>query len=217
MSAAACLTLAVINFLFWCRNRKAWTNLLFFLTATSTAAWAFCELWMMRADTPAEFAAVLKWAHIVVWLLVVSNVWFVRFYLKAGHLWLAWTVCGLRTLALLLNFLTGQNLNYREITRLDHVRLFGESVAIAEGVPNPWMLVGHLSLVAWLIFTADASANCLGAGRPPSRARRRKYCVLRACILHSGPVGVLGNRPRANFGELIFHGHGRRDGLRVGQ
>jgi two-component system sensor kinase FixL len=114
---------------------------------------------MMRADTPAEFAAVLKWAHIVVWLLVVSNVWFVRSYLKAGHLWLAWTVCGLRTLALLLNFLTGQNLNYREITRLDHVRLFGESVAIAEGVPNPWMLVGHLSLVAWLIFTADASAT----------------------------------------------------------
>ena len=138
MSAAACLTLAVINFLFWCRNRKAWANLLFFLTATSTAAFAFCELWMMRADTPAEFAAVLKWAHIVVWLLVVSNVWFVRSYLKAGRLWLAWTVCGLRTLALLLNFLTGQNLNYREITRLDHMRLFGESVAIAEGVPNPW-------------------------------------------------------------------------------
>ena len=138
MSAAACLTLAVINFLFWCRNRKAWANLLFFLTATSTAAFAFCELWMMRADTPAEFAAVLKWAHIMVWLLVVSNVWFVRFYLKAGHLWLAWTVCGLRTLALLLNFLTGQNLNYREITRLDHMRLIGESVAIAEGVPNPW-------------------------------------------------------------------------------
>ena len=157
MNASACLTLAGINFLFWCRNHKAWANLLFSLSATSTASFAFCELWMMRADTPAEFATVLKWAHVAVWLVLVPLVWFAWLYLKAGRLWLAWTACGLRTLALLLNFQTGQNLNYREITHLGHVRFLGESVAIAEGVPNPWMLVGHLSLVAWLIFTADAS------------------------------------------------------------
>jgi two-component system sensor kinase FixL len=164
MSASACLTLAGINFLFWCRNRKAWANLLFSLTATSTAGFAFCELWMMRADTPAEFATVLKWGHVVVWFLVVSNVGFVRFYLKAGRLWLAGTACILRTLALLLNFLTGQNLNYREITHLEHMRFLGDSVAIAEGVPNPWMLVGHLSLVAWLIFTANASVDAWRRG-----------------------------------------------------
>jgi two-component system sensor kinase FixL len=122
VSASACLTLAGINFLFWCRNRKAWVNLLFSLTAISTAAWAFCELRMIRADTPAEFATVLKWGHIAVWLIVVFLVWFVQFYLKAGRSWLAWTACGLRTSALLLNFLTGQNLNYREISSLGHVR-----------------------------------------------------------------------------------------------
>ena len=157
VSASACLTLAAINFLFWSRNHKAWANLLFSLTATSTGAFAFCELWMMRANTPAEFAAVLKWGHIVVWLLLVSNVGFVRLYLKSGRIWLAWTACGLRTLALLLNFLSGQNLNYLEVIRLQHVSFLGESVAIAEGVPNPWMLVGQLSLVVWLIFTAEAS------------------------------------------------------------
>jgi len=164
MNASACLTLAVINFLFWCRTHKAWANLLFFVTATSTAAFAFCELWMMRADTPVEFATVLKWGHVAVWLIVVSLVGFVRFYLKAGRLWLAWTACGLRTLALLLNFLTGQNLNYREILHLGHVKLLGESVAIAEGVRNPWMIVGQLSLVAWLIFTADASITAWRRG-----------------------------------------------------
>ncbi len=164
MSASACLTLAGINFLFWCRNRKAWANLLFALTATSVAAFAFCELWMMRADTPAEFATVLKWGHVAVWLLFVSLVWFARLYLNAGRLWLAWTACGLRTIALLLNFLTGQNLNYREITHLGHIRLLGESVAIAEGVPNPWMLVGQLSLVVWLIFTAEASVTAWQRG-----------------------------------------------------
>jgi two-component system, LuxR family, sensor kinase FixL len=140
MIASACLTLAVIHLLVWCKNRKAWTNLLFSLTAVSTAAFAFSELRMMRAGTPAEFATALKWAHVQVWLVVVSLVWFVRLLFKAGRPWLAWTVCSLRTSALLLNFLVGQNLNYREITRLRHVPFLGESVSVAEGVPNPWML-----------------------------------------------------------------------------
>ena len=157
MSASACLTLAAINFLVWFQNRKAWANLLFSLMAIATAAFAFCELLMMRAATATEFATVLKWGHVAVWLLIVSLVWFLRVYLKAGRLWLAWAVCGLRTLALALNFLVGQNLNYREITHLRPVSLLGETVQIAEGVPNPWMVIGQLSLLLLLIFAADAS------------------------------------------------------------
>jgi PAS domain S-box-containing protein len=157
MIASACLTLAAINFLTWGRNREAWANLFFSLLATGTAAWTFCELWMMRAETPAEFATALKWGHVAVWLLLVSLVGFVRLYLKAGRPWLAWMFWGLRTLALALNFLVGQNLNYRYITRLQHIRFLGESVQIAEGVRNPWMLVGQLSLVTLVIFATDAA------------------------------------------------------------
>jgi len=164
MSAAACLTLATINFMVWLKDRKALANLLFSLFATGTATFAFCELRMMRAATPAEFATVLKWAHIAVWLLVVSLVGFVRFYLKAGRPWLAWMVCGLRTLALVINFLVGQNLNYREIIRLQPVSFLGETVQIAEGVPNPWMLVGQLSLAALFIFIADATITAWRRG-----------------------------------------------------
>jgi two-component system, LuxR family, sensor kinase FixL len=159
MTASACLTLAGINFMVWFQSRKAWANLLFSLLATGTAAWAFCELWMMRARTAAEFAAVLKWGHVAVWLLVVSLVGFVRLYLKAGRPWVAWTVCGLRTLLLIVNFLVGQNLNYLEITRLGHIRLLGESLAIAEGVPNPWILLGQLDLVILIIFLVDATVT----------------------------------------------------------
>jgi hypothetical protein len=62
--------------------------------------------------------------------------------MRAGRPWLGWTVCALRTLALVLNFLVGQNLNYREITALRHIPFLGESVPVAEGVSNPCMLVG---------------------------------------------------------------------------
>ncbi len=157
MIAAACITLAVIYLLVWRRNHSAWANLLFCLTAVSVAVFAFCELRMMRAETPAEFATTLKWGQVPVWLLFVSLIGFVRLYLRAGRTGLAWMACGLRTLALLLGFLVGQNLNYREITHLRHIRFLGESVSVAVGVPNPWMVVGQLSMLMLLIFVAGAS------------------------------------------------------------
>ena len=157
MAASACLTLALIHGFIWFRNRAAWANLLFTVMAVGTAALAGCELAMMRAETPAAMATAMRAGHVATWVIFVPLVGFVRLYLYAGRSWLAWSACGLRTLALLLNFSTGQTLNYREITGLRHIPLFGESVSIAEGVPNPWMLVGQLSLLLLVIFVADAA------------------------------------------------------------
>ena len=81
---------------------------------------------------------------------------FVLVHLRAGRWWLAWTVCALRTFTLLLNFLVGQNLNYLEVTRLHSIQFLGESISIGEGVSNPCMLIGQLSLVLFLIFVTDA-------------------------------------------------------------
>jgi two-component system, LuxR family, sensor kinase FixL len=159
MSASACLTLAAISFMVWWRNRKVLANLFFSLLATGTAAFAFCELALMRATSPSSFATVLRWSHVAVWLLVLSLVAFVRTFLRAGRLWLAWTICGLRTLALVLNFLVGQNLNYLEVTRLRTTIFLGEPVQIAEGVPNPWMLVAQLSFLLLIIFLLDATVT----------------------------------------------------------
>ena len=63
----------------------------------------------------------------------------------------------MRTLSLLLNFGSAPNLNYREISVLRHLPFLGDTVSVAEGVPNPWMLVGQLSLLLFVIFVADAS------------------------------------------------------------
>jgi signal transduction histidine kinase len=57
----------------------------------------------------------------------------------------------------MLNFLVGQNLNYREVTHLRQIPLFGESISVAEGVSNPWMLVGQLSLLLFVLFVSDAA------------------------------------------------------------
>ena len=157
MIASACLTLALTHVLVWWRRRDALDNLLFALSAVATAAFAGCELWMMRSETPEAFGIAMRWTHLPAWALIVSLVGFVRLYLRAGRLWLAWTVCGLRTLSLILNFVFTPNLNYREITGLLHVSFLGETVAVAEGIPNPWMLIGQLSLLMFVIFVADAA------------------------------------------------------------
>src|SRR5258708_19966022 len=111
----------------------------------------------MGAETPAECGRAVRWAHVPAWVLIVSLVGFVRLYVRAGRLWLAWTVCGVRTLSLILNFVCTPNLNYREITALRHVSFLGDTVVVAEGVPNPWMLIGQLSLLLLVIFVADAA------------------------------------------------------------
>src|SRR5208337_2093720 len=84
MLSSACLTLAGINLQIWCKNPKARANLLFSHPAVSTAAFAFCELWMMRAETTTAFATALKWAPLPGWLVSLSLVGFVRLYLGPG-------------------------------------------------------------------------------------------------------------------------------------
>jgi two-component system, LuxR family, sensor kinase FixL len=157
MIASACLTFAGIYSLVWFRNRTAWANLLFSLTAVAAAGFAFCELSMMLAKRPEALGTALKWGHLWIWLWTVSLVGFVSFYMKAGRPWLAWATCGLRTFVLLPNFLVGQNINYLEISALRRIPFLGESVSVADGVPNPWMLVAQLSLVLLIIFVGDAS------------------------------------------------------------
>ena len=157
MIASACLTLALVHVLVWWRRREVPANLLFALTAVAAAVFAGCELWIMRAETPGAFGMAVRWAHVPASVLIVSLVGFVRLYLRARRLWLAWTVCGVRTLSLILNFVFTPNLNYREINALRHVSFLGETIVVPVGVPSPWMLISQLGLLLLVIFVADAS------------------------------------------------------------
>jgi PAS domain S-box-containing protein len=157
MVASACLTLGAMNLLVWLENRTAWANLLISVMAAATAGIAFGELSMMLAATSAEFGSALRWTHLPVWLVVVSLVLFVRYYLRSGRPWLAWTIIASRTLSLVLNFVFIPNINYREISSLDHIHVLGETVSTAQGVHNPWMLIGQASVFLLAIFVIDAA------------------------------------------------------------
>ena len=157
MGSAACLVLALMHIFVWWKDRAARANLVFSVMAIAVATFAVLELALMRAETPEQFGITVRWMHVAAWVIIASLVGFVRLYLKAGRRWLAWTVVGVRTVSLILNFVFWPNINFREITALRHVRFLGESVSVAKGVPNPWMLVAQLSLLLLVIFATDAT------------------------------------------------------------
>ena len=157
MNAAACLTLAAFYCVVWLKQRENWVYLLFSSSAVAAAAIAAFELAMMHAETAELYETLVRWIHVPVWVLLVSFVGFVRLYLRAGRPWLAWSICGLRTLVLILNFVVTPNLNFREITSLRQFSWAGEIVSVPIGVPNPWGVLSSVSLLLLLIFFGDAT------------------------------------------------------------
>jgi PAS domain S-box-containing protein len=177
MVASACLTLALMHLLIWLKRRQAWASLWLFFSATGTCLLALDELWMMRSQTVAQYTSAIRWLHPPAFLAIVPLVAFVLVYLRAGRPWLAWTVFGVRTLSLVLNFTLTTNLNYRRITGLHQIHFVGDSLTVGEGVLSPWMLVGNLSFVLWIIFVADAAVSVW------RRGDRRRAAIVGGSIL----------------------------------
>jgi two-component system sensor kinase FixL len=170
--SAACLTLGVIHLFVWFKQRSDYAHLLFFALAISATAFGVCELAMMRAQSPAIYAATLRWAHVPLAMVVLSMIWFVHFYFDAGRLWLAYAASGFRLLGLALNFVTGANINFREVTALDQTLLWGGAVVSGPvGVANPWGIVPQIGNVLLVVFVLDAAVSLWRRGGPDARRR----------------------------------------------
>jgi two-component system, LuxR family, sensor kinase FixL len=206
MLGAACLTLAAIHLPVWLRNRAAWPNLFFSVLCIATAAVVLCEALLMQARSPAEYAAIGRWLHVAIWLVLVTMMAFVGVYLDAGRRWLAWTAVGLRTVALIANFTTGVNLNFLEIRQLARIDFLGDAVSFPEGVSNPWMAVGALGLWFCLFFIADATITAWKRGAPGRALRIGGSClfVLIASALQGALIVWAGVQSPVTSGLLFF-------------
>jgi PAS domain S-box-containing protein len=155
--AAACLTLSAIHAHVWLRERNLTANGAFALLAVGVAAMALLELQMVRATDPATFGRWLWWYHLPVWTSLVAVVFFVRLHLGAGRAWLGLTAIGLRTVALVINFFSTPNINYRELTGLEHIVVLGETLAWGVGTTNAPLAIAQLSLIVLVVYVGDAA------------------------------------------------------------
>src|SRR5438034_8966575 len=115
MNAGACFVLAGVCFVVWCKERESWPHLLFSCSAVAAAVIALIELAMLHGTTVGHYAALIRWIHVPVWVLTLSFVAFVRLYLHAGRQCLAWSIYGLRTLELVVIFISTPNITFGAI------------------------------------------------------------------------------------------------------
>jgi two-component system sensor kinase FixL len=197
MMAAASLTLGFVHLLVWFKQRSRYASLAFFVLATSVAAFSASELAMMEAQAPAAYARALRWAHVPICVIALSIIAFVHFHFGAGRLWLACAAAAFRLLALLLNFVTGVNITFEDVSALEHVPLWGGVVAaVPVGTASAWQIVTQISNLLLVAFVVDASITLWRRGDPV--ARRRAALVGGSILLFI--IGVTG------FGVLILAG-----------
>ena len=148
-----------------------------FVLSLALAASSFLELGLMHAATPSEYGQWLRWYHAPVFVAIVAQVLFVRYYLGTGRPWLLWTVIGVRIVVLVVNFSLDPNFNYSSIQSVRHLSVLGEQVALV-GSATPrsgWQLVSLGSLFLMIVFLTDAAVQrWLAGGR---EARRQALIV----------------------------------------
>jgi len=188
MTTAACLSFAGVHLLVWLHSRDARTNLLFAISAAAAGMLTILELVAFRAATPAAYGEALRWMHVAVAVVVIALVWFVRSYLRAGRIWLAWIITGLRALVLVPNFVAYPNATFGEITAITSFSLLGEPVSVPAGEQNPWRFLIHVSMLLLLTYVVDAALRAWRQGD------RRRGLVIGGAILVAALVSAVNSQ-----------------------
>jgi signal transduction histidine kinase len=172
VAAGAGLLLASIHFLIWARSLRSWAHLCFVFAVLGVVWLTAGELAGMRAVTPESYSDIARWQHLGNGVAMVACLMFVHFHFNTGRTWLLGVAIGLRLLAVIINFTTGQNLHIQELHSLRTVMFLGEEVTIlGDLIVNPWVKLGQLAALFQLIYVADASQRLWRMGGWDQRRR----------------------------------------------
>jgi signal transduction histidine kinase len=121
------------------------------------------ELGMMTAATPRDYLFNAWWAFLPGSIGLIAFAWFAYLQLH-GSKWLFVTYGSLRILAIILHLIMANGINFRQVTSVVGRTVLGETLSYPIAVPNPWMVLPHLSHVLLIIFFLDASVRCWRRG-----------------------------------------------------
>ena len=174
---AASLTLALIHFLVWMMERRQTPHLVFAVIAAAVAAISIFELLTLRAAEPAQYAVLLRWAHVPYAVTIVGIAVFVHLRFGAGRVWLAVLAIAMRVFCLLPNFLSGVNLNFLAIEEMVPVSLWADELVYRpRGTVNPWMGFAQVSSLMLVLYLVDTIVAVWRRGNPNDRGRVLLVC-----------------------------------------
>ena len=157
------LALGLIYLRFWWAERARLAYLAFTISCFSYMLFSWFELGMMNAGTPEEYLLNAWWAFFPGSVGLLSFAWLAYLHLH-GRRWLFVTYGALRTLAAGLHLIMPNGINFRQVTSVVGTTVLGETLAYPIAVPNPWMVLPHLSHVLLITFFLDASVRCWRRG-----------------------------------------------------
>jgi len=157
------LALGLIYVRFWWAERARTAYLAFAGACISYMLFSWFELGMMTAATPEEYLFYAWWSFIPGSVGLIAIAWFGVVHLQ-GRKWLFVTYSAMRLLGLILHFFMANGLHFREVNSVGSRVILGETLSYPIAVPNPWMVLPHLSHVVLVIFFLDASVRCWGRG-----------------------------------------------------
>ena len=178
------LALGSLYLRFWLDKRSRRDYLAFSLFALSITLVAWFELGALHSQTPEEYLFYAWWNFLIGVLVTLSLAWFAYVYLR-GRRWLFWTYCAFRLLGVVVHLILSNGINFREITSVGRVNVFGEALSYPIAVPNGWMILPHLSHILLLVFCIDASI------RTWQRGERRRALVFGTGVVLSRAIASI--------------------------
>ncbi len=168
----ACLVLALMHLLVWCRDRRSLANLFFPVIALGIIAMGACELETMRTGSTGVYLEKISLGHLLFGIVVPASLLFIHCLFGTGNRGLLGLAIGLRAAAVVANYTTGPSLHFLSIESLDRISFLGESVSIVgKAIENPWVRLGQVAAIAQIVFVADASLRLWRRGNALDRHR----------------------------------------------
>jgi len=175
------LMLAFVYLSIWVRQRRLGVYLTFALCSLSAAVIAIFELFLMGASTPELWAQLVRWLHVPLAALLVNLVLFVRLQFRASRR--NWTapLIAVALAALAANFLTGVNLDFREVATLAPIRIWNSApISVPVGEANPWIVLGTINALLMIAFLID---TVVIVGRRGSAEERQSVFLVCVSII----------------------------------
>ena len=148
---------------FWWDERSRRDYLAFAITCLAYMLHSWFELGMMHAASPEEYL-FYAWRGVFSGNVAVTALaWFAYLHLR-GRKWLFVAYCSSRILAVGIHLIMENGINFRRINAVGQNTILGEALSYPIAVPNPWMIIPHLSHVLMIVFLLDASVRSWRGG-----------------------------------------------------
>ncbi len=163
--AGTALTIGVVHLVVWFGHSRRRAYLFSAGMALAASAQAMVELALAQTSSAEAAGELLRWGNFTIAATLLCMVWFVRLHLSAGRSWLLWSIVGLWSVALVINFRSATSLTFLEIPSVLELETFwGETFFQAQGPTNPLKFLADLASLLIMIFVVDASLTAWRKG-----------------------------------------------------